>query len=531
MKYTWTLIIILLMPLVKAEGLTVNFTKNNGTLPLDYIGTNTHGQQGANYSWIDVNHDGTLDTRADFMWIRSAWTNTSLGDMRADMYLNIISDSNGSFHNTSTSNVDNIAARRELTDYAAANGIKITWTASYMPTWLSDNASTCTTDKKTCNPSNYPRWGQLVTDYLSAVGCDTHPGTCKVEVWNEPDLRQFFVKDGTCDDAILGYNKIYNQTYHDIKVSNMSEILVFGPAVSDSADNNFPTNCGWLITRSFLGNFSNSTDGISYHDYWDGLLSTASDYAVRSDFIVNGIDQHIAAAGMNKNTVNRYVTEMQLHYSGGQLNNDSNYTYQMGLWQIYNLDKYPNTTRYDFYQNHEECGYGNYACYDQYPLRFAWLSEPQLNNSKYAPYNESVDWSQAHPPGSIVVQTNRTTNLRILCTNNTGTNYTCTVANKNTAVTALTMVISGLDNLTNVTQSSNNTVYTITNGLVDLGNLPPLSIQHYAINRQTNSCGTVNRKQIIMWAGLAFYVADLTCPAPTTPTYSLTKTCNKVSCI
>ncbi|GEM_PF-5930510 len=226
---------------------TVKAGEEVGILTGGY-GTNTHG-----YYMSDSES-----------WSQNLFLDSEMDYIRADMSFDLVSTSEGVYESSRLTRYTN------LVTWAKENDKKIMWIASYMPGWLADTTiveANCSTNNKTCPPSNYTKWNNLVLEFLSDVGCDAN--TCMVEVWNEPENTDYFLSDTATtveghNIRVKYYNLLYNSTYDAIKLVYPT-MEVGGPG----------GNVGWTpagtinntIITHFIGNFSDKMDFLDVHIY------------------------------------------------------------------------------------------------------------------------------------------------------------------------------------------------------------------------------------------------------------------------
>ena len=434
-----------------ATSLSIDFSKTINTVPDYMYGTNVKGS-GGNPSYIYL--DGTTRALANYTWHRQMIDAANINYMRKDMYLECNSKADGTFwHTGDCSNIDISTSQVE---WAAQSGKKMLFIASYMPTWLADVSAICASRHNSCPPTSYDRWGKLVVDFLDVVTQNgKYADSIEVEVWNEPYLS-FLASDGTIQDRISIYMKLYNATYAAIK-AKYPQIRVGGPSGT------YGYMQGPVLSDAFFAQVDpDKVDFVTMHEYGDAYLVRDMQTAM----------DRIRAAGFGDKEVE--WTEYQVSDSTVQLGNPNTYYRYLANTMMYMLNNESNVKSMDFYQWMEPYPY-NAQDYWEYPSRFDMVSDPSLSNKLYVGFNFSRDFGTYHPAGAKIVQSASTkSNLQILASN--GTKYHFTITDSN-GVSATTINITGLD-IANVTDIRTGQVYVVNNGVVDVG-IVSNSVRHF----------------------------------------------------
>jgi hypothetical protein len=155
--------------------------------------------------------------------------------------------------------------RYDLSDYDAiysaslARGIRPLWILTDAPRWAWAPGTSCTGDCR------LPPGDAFMGDwsYMATIIAKRYPQSAGIEVWNEPNLAQFW--QGGIDPA--RYTKLLVAAHDAVKAANPS-MPVVGPAVSNNPDN---TN-GNMAMSDFLNAVYNNgggpaMDAISFHAY------------------------------------------------------------------------------------------------------------------------------------------------------------------------------------------------------------------------------------------------------------------------
>jgi hypothetical protein len=446
----------------------VNFSNNIGVVRDDFYGVNSF-VWGSNLSFIDSNGDGILDTYSDYEWHREKLQEAGLNYWRVDMVLGM-GNSDGTFWTNNLDNWGNINTRKNLVEYAKTNNIKIVFVASYMPPWLANKTSGyCNSSLSnpgvawaTCTPTNYSRWGQLVTDYLKYVDCDAN--TCEVEVWNEPSWYGFYLNNLSNINPIrsIEYNKLYNATYLAVK-SVYPTMQIGGPATAGKSE---ATN---LIMFNWMSNFSHQIDFVSYHDYLGQEIFTDFYSALSDDY--SWIYGNITAYSVNTSRI--LIDEYNVWDDNIKVNHTNQWTIQMGLAYLGTLNTYPANVSllpFDWAESKNRSLVGTY---------WQMVSEPQLDNAYYASYNVTKNFATYHSSGSTVVKSNSTlNNIKVVASKKNSLQY-ITVINTGDEVD-LGLNIFG-DSISNITDLETNETYNVTDDGVYIGPISQYQIRYFVI--------------------------------------------------
>jgi len=441
--------------------ITANFSSSIGDIRDYFYGVNTHGIWGSNTSWIDIDSNGAYDTVSNYTWHREQLLNANINYLRADMTLNAKAQSDGSFDTTDLSNFDNINVQKGLVSWAKTSNTKILFIASYMPDWLkNDTEGWCASDETRCPPSNYTRWGELVVDFLQAVNCDEN--TCEVEVWNEPDLLQFWMPDvvNTNINRSLEYNKLYNATYDAVK-EEYPNMQIGGPSTTGTdADTN-------LIMLNWMSNFTDKIDFISHHDYLGQGSFTDYDLAVRNDY--DWIFGNISSIGVDTSRI--ILDEYNVLSADTKVNSTDEWGMQLALVYSGTLNTYPKNITLIQYQWAEFLNYTEgSASYGEYPQRWTMIAEPQLENEYYRSYNVTKSFATYHSAGSTVYTSSSDNNDVKVVSSKYGDDYYVTIINTDSEQVNVTLELENYPYST-IKDMQIGTIYTINSpaeiGLMD----------------------------------------------------------------
>lgn len=447
------LIILLVVPSIYAATATVRLNQSIGTINANFYGTNTQGVWGNNNSFIDLNGDGSLDNPSNYTWHqeRLAPVYSNGGYIRADMSLDQVSSGYGTWLTSNNSNFRNINTRQYMVKYAYDNNMKVLFTAGYMPDWLSNmTTGYCTSGTfwKSCTPTNYTRFADVVLQFLDRVDCDLYP-VCEIELWNEPDLGQWLDNLSTTDPIkAVEYNKLYSALYNYTKAnSTFSSIKIYGPGLASTT-----TSGGSMMARAWLGNFTNQTNGFFPHEY----QSSSSCSGARTTF---------QAALRNASTLcTQYGTNCTvfgLGEWGFNSNSTSNSNSQMFCSvtsALIGAAEYNGSSVRMMYFQWATDNNNTLTTNDNWPNRRDMCKEPGLENTCYYNYYAYSNMTYTHPYNSTIMNSSvDDANVEIFSTNN-GSRYGITVINYAGATKSVTINTTGAG-VTNWTDAVSGTRY------------------------------------------------------------------------
>lgn len=447
---------------IPVKTLTTNFTSLIGTIRSDFYGVNTHGIWGNNMSRIVT----TESVLSDYEWHREKLLDAGIKIMRADMALYDTSLSEGVFDTTTTAtNYKNINARKNLVEWAKENNVKIDFIAYGMPEWLANKTSgycSLTGENITCPPSNYTKFGELVVDFLQAVDCDST--TCEVSVWNEPHLAQFWLNNLSEENTTRysEYNKLVNATYLAVKEYNSSISVIAGSIKQTTAYRKNFVN--YLLDNATF-------DGFIIHPYvdtsyiQDNVMNTYLDELLGNCTLYNANCSKISIGEWNvgddtlKNTTAR----------------ENEYGANIGLGYLTILNKIPSNASVKLYQWSEIRYYNDTANYLEYPDRWSMVSEPQLDNAYYPPYNVTKNFATRHRAGDTVYSSYSDDDcLKVVSSHSPDGSYDITIINTCTVSKNDSLLINPISNLTgkvigSITNYLTGQNYVINNNETNLG--------------------------------------------------------------
>lgn len=432
---------------IPTQTLTANFTTSVGTVREDFYGVlNARGAL-SNISWIDIDADGDLDSNdvlSNYTWEREAFLNSGLRSITLEMGLDDVASSEDTFKDSSDVTfryyASNIDIKKEIVKWAYENDISVYFRSTYMPEWLANTSANCSLKYYTCPPENLTEWGNLVVNYLWAVSDNgTYISSIKgVIVWNEPESASAWMSDLPENNVnnmirMTYYNELYNVTYVAVKDA-YPNIEVGGPDISG-----FGASHELLFLQGFLSNFSGQTDFVSFHEY---RTDTEGDFDDLLDTRLSTLFSNCDTYGVNCSRI--ILGEWAVRNS--TLQNTTSYSDMLGL-QIslayYELLKYPTNITSTYFMWNEKLIYTDNGNYPEYPQRWSMVSEPQLDNEFYPPYNVTKNFATYHPSLSTVyTSTSDDDDVKIVSSkiNNT---YGITIINTGTESVNVSLDTSG----------------------------------------------------------------------------------------
>lgn len=434
-----------------AEGMYASVTLNTattvGTLQSDFYGTNTHGQWGSNYSWIDTNGDGTLDTYSNYTWHRNALSNASIKIIRVDARLNDKAINASVFNTTSAfHNGRNIQTLANITEWAYNTGRTVLVSLNYMPPWLANISAGCSSDNSTCPASDWEQWNNLTYNFIYNISNGgQYVSAIQVEVWNEPDGTNFWMKDTATSNSSreTQYNILYNNTYNTIK-NNWATMKVGGPGISS-----ITSTAGNRQFRAFIGNFSNRFDFLTVHNY-----TTWTDMDVT---LANFTEQVLSECALfSANCSKIYLGEWNTFNDLTQTTDTDRLAVVFASGLSYLINNRPSNWSQQYYEWSKAATTGTQS---NAPNRYECLSEPLLANSYYKCYNITKNFATYVPSGSTIYNSTWDSNNIIPVYSTTGTTKYVTITNKANFTTKVNVTISGLSNQYRLIDQENGTVY------------------------------------------------------------------------
>lgn len=470
---------LVLVGAVSAEQVTVDFSSVKWQVPPDLYGTHVSMWGGAG-ARLDTNNDGVADVLSDYQAHRNAINEARITYLRRDMDLASIVNEDLTF-NHHRDNAGNIDIVKSQVAWAAASNKKILLETTFMPSWLAKRTSACASRYQSCEPDNYEEWGRLLVRYLDEVGCDDHPGTCEIEVWNEPYLKQFWMSDGTCQERIDSYIRLYTNTYASIKAAYPS-VQVGGPSgyIGEA--------CGKQLLTTFLQRVpASKVDFVTVHAYGDSVLPQK----------IEDTMELIRANGHGKNVK---ITELGVSSSDIEVSYPRKHEFITTSAFVYAAANEPTLTSIAQFQWATDNKYSDgKPYYELGPWRRELFSEQALDNKKYTGLYVSKNMATMHPALSNVVRTTSpSSDILVLATASSNGRY-ITIVNRHWADKAgMTLALAGVAAL-EVRDVDTGAVYPVVNGVASIGTLPAFIDRHFVVvsakatstNTQTTGTDTI----------------------------------------
>lgn len=422
-----------LTPSIVIPKVTANFATSTGSLHPFFYGVGNGKGFGSNASWVDTNGDTIEDTPSNYTWHRSELQTAHVSIMRADMRLNLVTNPDGTFNTTTTKNYFNINNKKGLVDYAASQGMKVLFIGGQMPSSMANVSANCSTDNKTCPPTDYDAYANLTVSFLNATDCGIYPGTCMYELQNELDLNISFMAGLLGNDTTkLQYMKaMYNATQFRIK-QQFPDVLVGIPALART------NTTSQAFFRYMLANFTNPD---FYQDHYYESSTTAFNNEMSS--ILSWDKTQCILYAPNTSVCNWLIMgEFNTYNAMVQQNQSSVQGQQIAEAYIGGMYSSPaNTSLLQYFWQFSTASGTNYS--DGYPYKFEMVSEPQLNNSEFAGFNISANMSTWNPARAQVYNTSIDSADFVTVATKLHT-YVLTIINKNNYTMNFTAIPSGI---------------------------------------------------------------------------------------
>ncbi len=436
-----------------------NFTTSKGTVRNDFYGVNIqrYADDSPPYK-IDILGDGSFSGTANMTWHKQNWLNVGVGKFREAVFV-----SHFYTNTTDSSGVNMSQNMSKIIDevkFAYDNNKRILLTIYDMPTWLANVTNKCDQDNTTCTPNDYTKWNNIVIDIINRTSNKgQYISVMDIEIWNEPELSIELNKNqGNYNiNQSKDYNLLYNQTYTAIK-SIYPTIAVGGTATLIGS--------GEFLFDNFLGNFTTNMDFVSRHIYsFSPLLSGF----VQST--VDGIIANCTLYGANCSRI--IISEFNVGSSGNgiiiknQTARESEYGMQIGSAYIGGLN-YATNLSLIFFDWSEYTHYANTTIFPEYPSRYSMVSEPQLDNAYYPPYNVTKNFASYCPSGSLVGSSISNNSYEKTVLTRKGNTVSLVITNTDTEAHNFTTNVS-LIGASNLRDLETNTLYTSVNGKLSFG--------------------------------------------------------------
>ncbi len=452
-----TLYTITRVPLLTST--TGNFTTQKGIIRNDFYGVNIqrYSDDSPPYK-IDVLGDGSFSGTSNITWHKQGWLNVGVGKFREAVFVSHF------YTNTSDSSGVNMSQNMskiiDEVKFAYDNNKRILLTIYDMPTWLANVTNKCDQDNTTCTPDNYTKWNNIVIDIINRTSNNgAYISAMDIEIWNEPELSIELNKNqGNYNiNQSKDYNLLYNQTYTAIK-SVYPTIAVGGTATLIGS--------GEFLFDNFLGNFTTNMDFVSRHIYsFSPLLSGFMQTTV------DGVIANCTLYGANCSRI--IISEVNVGSSGNgvliknQTTRESEYGMQIGSAYIGGLN-YATNLSLIFFDWSEYTHYANTTIFPEYPSRYSMVSEPQLDNAYYPPFNVTKNFASYCPSGSLVGSSISNNSYEKTVLTRKGNTVSLVMINTDTEAHNFTSNVS-LIGASNLRDLETNTLYNSVNGKLNFG--------------------------------------------------------------
>jgi hypothetical protein len=425
---------------------------SKGIVRSDFYGTNIHNTNG-------------LYSDTDASWIMDKYTTSKMKSQRIDASLNYYYNGTYNATNQSFFRIGNLNSTLQLVRDAYNNNSKVLISMNYMIYFLSNNTYGCT---NICPPLDYDMWGKITSDYINRTTNDgQYSSAVYVEVWNEPDVPQFFMETISANNInrSLFYNKMYNATQYYIK-NNYPDIKVGSPSMGDSVSTNN------ILMTGFLSNFSQRMDFLSIHDYWNVDANAYNNYLNLTNAYFNLCNNynancsHIIWGEWNavddviKNTSSRsqeYLAQLSGSYSAFLL--------------------YPANISSVFYQF---TSMTNYTISDpDYPQKYGMILSPRFNGGEtYPSFWVTSNFTRYAPAlGTVYTTTNDNSELIQVQVREVGGADNLIVTNTYNDEQNITLNCGTYTG--NLIDVSSGSLYSCASGSVNLGVLDAYDVRYY----------------------------------------------------
>lgn len=471
-----------------------NFSTSKGIIRSDFYGVNiqriSYGSYTTNVTYVDSNNDSIVDTPTDFSWHEKEWANSNLDYFREEIKLNSLYSNNSG----TPTFVGNITKITKEVEWACDNNKMVLLNLyTEIPLYLANKTSDCYSSNITCTPNDFIEYQRIVVDIINRSTNNGVDISCvQVEFGNEPEITSFFLINLTADNVkrAVKFNEMYNSTWNALK-TNFPTIKVggYGASLNIGAS----ANIRYLnMLNGFLSNFSNQTDFLSVHVYSSNINTFTQQNFLETtiSYLMNNISNY------NGNFTNVIFSEFNTGSANVHISTNGNYSKDIAYGFSTFLNTYPSNYSIVFFQWAETYYYGN-PSYPEAPKKWSMVSEPQLDNTYYPPYNVTKNFAHLCPAGgSVYVSSSDDDSLKTVSCKK-GNMYSEIIINTGTEARNVTMNMSltngsvffPYSKLTNY--ENNSDIYTITDGIAQLGVMDSYDIL-YLVNDSQEPSITIN---------------------------------------
>ena len=501
-------------------NITVNYTAASGVVK-STDGSNWHTGfmlsnvtvQWNNFSGrLDCNGDGSEDcsiTQAFAAQMRLLAENftSANGVYRGEFSLESVYNSSGSLRACSQSDYGSPCFQLALNAYAFAQGKKVRWQTTYMPSFLADNTNgycTTTSSNRTCPPVNYTTWGQFVKNYSEIIcGPFVYPdgsSVCEFEVWNEHDLTNFWLNNVSSRTGAVFRNATLNlhvALWNGLKNSSYASIRNADIWMSPVADANDSTATS--VRRNTMTDLhAAGYDGfkVPFHFYLYAWANFGRGY-YSLQYALNLVQADCTTYYVP--CADSSVDEWGTYNASNQNATLDSYGWKSNQADISDLLHYFKNQQNQVLENNffQAAQWGNYSVNNsEYPRLMSTVNHPQLNSQVYlTPYDPLWRFSRYHPNGSALY-TCTTGDYYLDCTQTkNNTEYVITLTNTGDADrTSVNLLLSGVaaGALVNV---RNGASFTVTSGVVSVTDFPAKTSNTYLFTLSTVGINTTSPAQ------------------------------------
>lgn len=440
---------------IPTSTITANFTILVGNVRSDFYGVQATNWFGSS-RLVDANGDGIAEVPSNLSWHQTTFLNSKMQNIFIGASIDTLY-SNQTVRTNGVNFTGNMTEAINTVQFAAQNGKTVMVLIGYMPSWLADNSTGLCSNYIYCIPANYTIWQNIVADYLNRL---TQNGlynyTVSTVIWNEPS-SSFFLGKAASDSVRSGYyNTLWNSSYQ--KINSVYPNMTIGGGATDETMSLILNQ--WILNFSYLPNitpvfhrYKKTADGNT--DYGT-LLNTNVNYILANCTSVSANCNHIVLAEWN--TFN------------SSIQNDTNtlpYSKEVATAYVSMLNNFPSNISLDLFYWSDSYHYGQYGSY--YPRIFNSVSEPQLDNTYYPPYNVTKSFGTYCPAGKgQVYQSSSDDNTIKTVTCKDGNKFNVIVINTDT--NSKNLSLNGLPTAITSLGDSNGNSYSVDgSGNVNLG--------------------------------------------------------------
>lgn len=385
---------------------TFNVLLSNGISISNLLGQTNAFTYGANIhyffsnqTFIDVDNDGTLETRSNDTWHKQTALEARLSEFRRDTSIEYYYQGwNGTAWNYTSSASEMQSIHAVDVQWAYNNGVKFLYIGGHTPPFLQNkttgwcNVTAGTgTDNRSCSPTDYNLFGNMTSDFFyNITNKGQYQNVIEYECMNEPNSLSWLSNLSRGDPIkTTEIIKLCNATYTALR-RDLPNITLVSPSVSFSLGNSSP------MIYNIIGNLSSKFDALTYHSYSNTLDTTAvSDLRnVLNNYSAMSLTPKRIILGEFNYQGNATLTNASI----SSFDSFKSKSYASLYAQM--LSIYPNLT-FIPYQWTEKYPYSTY--YPEFPEFYNMVYEPQMNTRMYYPsFNVTYNFARYAPAGSTI---------------------------------------------------------------------------------------------------------------------------------